>query len=511
MILPAGLILGAAIALFFSDRVWTDWQTDVGYSRLVAELGLDVSGGKSVPVAQVEAAVRVNHRKTWIPDGTKQQFEHKTIVNVSGAADNVFSGHATTVGRLFYGCTASMAGEVDDIQAFCTTHWLGRGHLRAGMGYRPLISDRRVVNHSWVGGFNDYAEADGEILRRLDWVVDRDEMIHTVGLTNSPASANPLLAAAFNVIRVGRTDACHSRCTAAVDDIYTGGRPCPDLVVPMHTTSTATPVVAGAAAILIQMGHDHPALSTDPVQISTTRRDGHVIYNAERSEVIRAVLFSAADRVTRNISDVDILGYRQAKEHRADNGMDIRYGAGQLDIHAACRILTAGEQNSREDGGKGVTGTAGFDYDPFFGGLNCNDTATYQLTPDEAHCRLTAALVWNIAIDGGSPIYFNGKATLYNLDMGLKNLTTGTTIAISDATDGNSEHFRLVLTPGHDYALTVRRGPYTPAFCHDYAIAWTLRAKTAGFKTPENKITPLTQLITPIRAENTSLYNAFPE
>ena len=145
----------------------------------------------------------------------------------------------------------------------------------------------------------------------------------------------------------------------------------PDLVAPMGATSYATPVVASAAALLVEVGHNGgTTLSTDPLVQSTTNRNGDTIYNAERSEVVKAALMAGASRTASQL----LLGYHAT----TTNGLDSTYGAGQLNIYNSYHIIAAGEQNSREDGGTGFIGRFGFDYDPNFGGLSSsNRTASY--------------------------------------------------------------------------------------------------------------------------------------
>ena len=462
------------LAVQVAGTTCASWKDDVGYTRLVTDLGGQTPDGRDVAVAQVEAAVEVDSTPTWFPDETNPEFDGKTLVDMSQAPLGIYSGHATSVARLFFGNDGSLAGGIEGIECFYTGHWLGSGYLRAGTGVQPLVSDRSVANHSWVGSFSDTPELNIEILRRLDWVVDRDEYIQVVGLTNSSASNRPLLGSAFNVIAVGCTDGSHSRRTAAVDAVYTDTRPGPDLVVPLNTTSAATPVVGGAVALLLQAGND-TGLSTDPEESSTAKRNGQRVYTSQRSEVIWAVLAAGADRFTRNTTGADIVDYRLDAANRTDNGLDLRYGAGQLNINESYRILTAGKQNSVEDGGTGEVGLAGFDYDPYFGGLDCNATATYCFTADDSHNLLTAALVWNMAINGGSVAAFDGTAVLYDLDMALIDETTGATVAVSASVSDNSEHLWTAMEPGNDYCLVVSPASEAPAFSWDYALAWNLR------------------------------------
>ena len=56
-------------------------------------------------------------------------------------------------------------------------------------------------------------------------------------------------------------------------------------------------MVASAAALLVEVGHNGGnTLSTDPAVTFTTNRNGDTIYNAERSEVVKAALMAGASR-----------------------------------------------------------------------------------------------------------------------------------------------------------------------------------------------------------------------
>jgi len=149
----------------------------------------------------------------------------------------------------------------------------------------------RIANHSWIGDATDDA-VDLDVAKRVDWVVENDEFIKAVGLKNNASTNSPLLSAAFNVIAVGVSDGVHGRSTVSQGTPYVSGRTRPELVAPFVNTSSATPVIAATAALLVDVGHATPLLSTDPVETSTSNRAGNIIYNAERSEVVKAVLMA---------------------------------------------------------------------------------------------------------------------------------------------------------------------------------------------------------------------------
>jgi hypothetical protein len=468
-----------------------DYKSDIGFSRLQSEIGGGLSSGTGVRVSQAEADTSSDPNiYSYLPDPTDTQFTGKTITDKTGAP-GAYSAHATGVGRRFYGSTLSIAPGISLIDAYLADHWLDYGYLQGGNSrQRPPASTSRIANHSWIGSTNTPSEA-SDLLRRVDWIVDRDEFIQVAGQINSASTNASLLAGAFNVIIVGKTDGNNGRGTPAVDTTYTAGRTRPHLVAPFSTSSEATPVVAAAAAVLIDLGHNNAALSTDPVSTSTTNRANMTIRNAERSEVVKAALMAGADRLTFNSSGADITDYRMDPGNRSDNGLDIRYGAGQVNIYASYHIIAAGEQNSDEDdgAGSGAIGSYGFDYDPAIGGASgSNTTASYRFTTGTAPSILTTALVWNLSINPGTGSGFTGTATPHDLDLYLYDVTNGTVqLSASTSSIENTENLRLELDPGRNYLLQVKPKAGQSAFSQDYALAWQMVPDTDGDGVPDSQ------------------------
>ena len=455
------------------------YQDDIGYTALQALLGAGTPSGAGVDVIHVEA---MNNVDAWQPDVTHAEFIGKTFTLVDPGIIHppTPSGHATGVGRTFYGDVTSIAPGIDNIEVFLADHWRKAGFLGFGAAAQPLSSSARVGNHSYVGDTEIVAD-DSNILRRLDWVIETDDAIHVVGMNNG-ATNKPLLGTAFNAIAVGRTDGNHAQGGFVLDATYGAGRTRPDLVAPRTTTSRATPVVAAAAALLVEPGHSAAlGLSNG----STVNREGDLIYNAERSETVKAALMAGANRVTNNQSTAaNITDYRAAPANQGANGLDSRFGAGQVNILNSYQIIAAGEQDSVEDDpGAGSIFWNGFDFDDSFGGLaSSNTTATYAFTADSDHDWLTAALVWNMDIDGGTPGVFDGTATLSDLDLALwsDNGTVSSAddflLGLSASTVDNSEHLWQALVTGHGYEIIVELGAGQGPIDWDYALAWQIGA-----------------------------------
>ncbi len=457
--------------------MYAAYNDDIGYTALASELGTELPDGSGIDVMHVEASITVNGSPAWMPDIFNAQFSGKNIIDETGATPGLYSGHATGMGISFYGNSGSIAPGVSVISMFLVDHWLDTGFLRLATGsgrLQPRASTSRVANHSWVGSTGTL---DSAVLRRVDWLVEEDEFIHVVGLRNGSSNL-ALLSGAYNTISAGRTDGVHASGSAAVDPVYVAGRTRPDLVTPVATTSKSTAKISSAATLLIAAGHADPALSADPSQTFTVNRAGGTVYNAERSEVIRAALMAGASRITSNTSGADITDYRAAAGDQTGNGLDRRFGAGQLNIDNSYHIIAAGEQNSVDDQGSsgGAIGAAGFDYDPFFGGLSSsNPEASYFFTATPGPMRFIASLVWNLDIAGGSANNFDSSATLHNLDLLLFDVTdpgNRVQVAASESSVENTENIWTTLVAGRDYALQVKAAAGQANFLWDYGLAW---------------------------------------
>ena len=477
ILIPAMLNLSTAYA---------GYKDDVEFKRLEEEV-ITLPDGEGIRVTQIEAG-----DNAWMPDPSLPQFSEKNIIDKSGINPGQYSTHATSVGGIFYGNTSSMTPGINSIDSFSAIDWLTSGFLNTmNNTQKPFTTSARVANHSWIGSFSGDTYT-RDALRRLDWVIDQDEYIQVAALSNGSAN-RPLFSSSFNAITVGRTDNGHGHGLSGVDTIYTSSRVSPNIVAPMSTTSSATPVVASGATLLVHLGHNNPTLSSDPELSYFINRNNKIIYNAERSEVIKAALMAGADRWTCNSGNANIIDYRSDETNMASNGLDSRYGAGQINIYQSYHIINAGEQNSYDDyeNGGGEIGLYGFDYDPCFGGENnCNSTGSYYFTTDSEHIRLSVNLSWNIMVDGGGTWNFNGTATLYDLDLILFDITdpdNHVMITSSESRTENSENIWILLEQNRDYLLEVVPGEEEGMFRWDYALAWRMSNSLGGdFKADED-------------------------
>ncbi len=464
----------------FSGIAHSAVRDDVGYSRLVTELGHALPSGEGVKVFQIEAAVG----ESWLPNLKGREFSGKTISGQNARSPGVFSGHATSVARRYYGKRSSFSPAVSDISAYNTETWFhDLYNLGSPFGAYPEPTDRQVANHSWVGsGFVDAtgnfsARITSDIFRLSDWFSATDEVVQVFGAANNdnyPAdNSKVLMASSFNGIAAGVSDHSHGYRVVPLDDIYQANRVAIHLVVPHAATSYAAADIASAATFLIDAAKQNASWS----ESWTRNRNGDVILNAERSEVVKAALLAGAQRRTQNSSRKgDILDYRQKSLHRTSNGMDWRYGAGQLNVYNSFQILASGESASIQDGGADNIGFHGFDHDESFGGAEgSNELAVYDLGIAQEQSAIVASLVWNLEVSGAlNPDQrFDTNATLHNLDLELVELGYGVVMKSSSTRD-NTENIWAMIEPGKHYQLRVTRPPSASPFVWDYAIAWRL-------------------------------------
>ncbi len=457
---------------------------NVGYTRLRTELGAAVPAGRGLRVTQVESPLETDHDGnpltakvgTYRPDVTARGLESQRIVVHGLPQYGAVSGHATAVARWLIGTRPQQGmARASVLEVRSVTDWLGQAGLRVFGADAPLASTSRVFNHSWAATLGG---SDARVLRRVDWLADRDEVMHVVGVRNAPDSVNqPLLAAAFNVIVVGRSDGQHSRGTPRVDDTYVAGRARPHIVVPLKTASAATPVVASAALVLAEAGNS-PGLSTSGAV--TLTRGGLELRDGSRPEVLRAVLMASADRRAKNRNYADIDDYGATAAVRTANGLDRRYGAGQLNVYKAWHLLSAGEQEAGDR-----VATTGYDYASGLPGGDAGRgaTASYLLETDEPG-TFSASLSWHLSFPGRAGNRFDASAVLDDFDLCLYRVHgDGERLAgASASSDDTTENLYLTLPPGQ-YRLEVRRdaaGDRAADTRRDYGLAWQFVAAGAN-------------------------------
>jgi len=416
---------------------------DIGFTSLQERLGLGMPTGAGVSVSQVEADAGGG---AYRPDTAL--FSGKTFTFPSGGTTSA-SWHANTVGQFLYG-TSSLAPDIQNITSYEVDDWLQTGSLRATQtNLLPNVETNDIQNHSWVGTTGDNT-LDQNILRRLDYAIQRDDFVAVIGLNNSSLTTVPsLLAGSYNGITVGLSSGEHSRGGSTIDGTLTR----PDIVVPTSATSWATATVSSAAAVLVE----------------TARDAGYT--NGDNSEVIKAVLLAGASR---NETD-----FTTTWSHTSTQPLDSVYGAGELNIDQSHEILSNAESNGSTTLTLPSTGwdlgTTGVTISYYY----------FTLTEDS---QMSGVLTWNRIITAtdtvpGGGVSYSFTSDLANLDLKLytaDGFLIGTELAESVSTDQNVELIYETLSSG-TYVWQVTSDTLNT----DYGFAWQAIA------VPEPSITVL--------------------
>ena len=102
------------------------------------------------------------------------------------------------MGAFFYGNSASIAGGVTGITSYEANDYINTV-LNFASGDDPVAQAFKVQNHSWIGSTANDA-ADTNILQRLDYTIDMQEMTTLVGLNNGVVALPNLLSNSYNAI-----------------------------------------------------------------------------------------------------------------------------------------------------------------------------------------------------------------------------------------------------------------------------------------------------------------------
>ena len=299
------------------------------------------------------------------------------------------------------------------------------------------------------------------------WSLGLDHIVHADGRTITVAAGNdgPALGTltglppgAYNVITVGATgdtggddsEDYSNVATYSSRGPTTDGRCKPDILAPgslVHMpalgggwadgsgTSFATPIVAGGAALLIDMGQ-HLGHSTDP-------------------KVVKSVLLNSADKLA---------GWT----HTPTQPLDYQQGAGQMNLRTAHRQYLFDP--------RGPEAVPGIGWD--LRQLSYNDRSLYTLDVDlSAGVVIAATLTWDrivTATDEPDP-----KDISYDFDH-LDDLNLylysaddlETPMASSVSTIDNVEHVYYSVAAAGRYVLGVEMAGAAPGDAETYALAW---------------------------------------
>ena len=325
---PGALICGLLGGALLVAAVPPSASAQAGLDELIERLGEEnVPTGENVVVGMVESPSSGN----YLPNASHPELQGVSILPMSGSSGS--SGHATTVARNFFGSAISLSPGIPSAHIWDTNHWLQAGGLRAGqgIGVPPLTppAGMRILNNSWIG---DAGNFNNEIIRRADFLAQRDNVFFSIGINNSNDQL-PLIGHMYNGLAVGVLSGSHASADT-IGGIDGAGRMKPEIVAPGNLTSWATPLVGGAAALLIETAETDPLLSGNQT-------------DAMRIDVLRAVILAGADHFDGWTNNPVTSGPQRGV---TDRPLDEVFGAGALNIDRSHRILTgdvvAGDQQA---------------------------------------------------------------------------------------------------------------------------------------------------------------------
>jgi Subtilase family len=427
---------------------------ETGLSALIQRVG----AGNQPTGAGVVAGMAEAPAPGYLPDPSDPQFIGKLIIPKSNG--NGISGHATVVGEHYFGLSTSIAPGIDTIDVWEASSWLGLGFLNGTGSTPPKLADFKIINHSWIGAGADPQKS----LRKLDYAIEDQQFLAVVGVNNGIGPLDyPLLAHGFNLIAVGRSDGQHHSGPTGLG-IDGPGRQKPELVAPAGATSFATPLVSGAAALMVETARTHPALAGDPM--------------AERADLLKAVLMAGAEHRAGWTNNAPTSGPLRGS---TNTPLDALWGADEIDVNLSHWILTG----DREPAAPTLplllhARHAGWDVTSIASG----DSRWLHFTVSAASPRVSVMAAWNrhVALNFGSYELpdldlelwrVDGVGQLHSLvgDAGLPYFSAGNVQSASPV--DNLEHLYLNdLAPG-DYALELRRMP--DGFDNwNVALAWSL-------------------------------------
>lgn len=433
--LPAAFLVVCAVT-----PVVADWRDDIGFTRLQTIAAGELPASPSQGITQVEA---LESGTNYAPDIASLLFAGKTFTLNSGASGT--SSHANKVATNFYATTSQLPGAAP-VDLYNADNWLYAGFLKLGSLDLPATEARAVQNHSWIDTGLDDADAT-EANQRLDHAIQNQGFITVVGQNNYAVNPLPqLLGQGYHSISVGRSDGEHSAGFTTLDGT---GRIKPDIVAPSafpnDKTSWTTPMVAGAAGLL------HAKVSAAPYSLT----------GASRARVVKALLLASARKD--NVP---------SWSNTSTRPLDLRYGAGNLNVHHAYLALRAGKAAASNSISRGIRGWAA---EPVAG--NSSKTWFFTIPPGAPATPFCTALTWHRVVTtstsgSGRNQTRNWNAELANLNLRLyqaNGFNLGSEIAASLSEVDNVELIHQPALPPGNYAIVVEN---TSATATDIALAW---------------------------------------
>ena len=423
---------------------------DIGLSQL-RDANPELTEGVGVKAHLVEAFIGDGYAPNEFDSSVSDNSLNIIGFPTSGTRSEIYSGHALTSARHFFGsngvardlgtsglsidCYAA-SGKEEPNDNTPNEDWVNS--LVFNGGQDPVLSEfdrSTVTSHSYIFITDDAGQLPS-LMQRLDHIINESDMTTVVGTSNG-GRLPPGWAPAYNVIAVGLSSGAHGN---GLTTTYGSGRVGIDVVAPEPFTSSGTPVVAGAVAILQDAA------------------DGS---DASTSEVIRATIMAGATK-----GDDDIAG---SWTRTNTQPLDSVFGAGELNVLNSYNIQQGGEFDGGEITPVVLSGFKGWDYESNLE-LNGQRLYEFEVTAGTQLEDLSVVLAWNqnIVDTGLTQFLFSPQEELANLSLELLD-DTGEVVDFSFSAVDNVEHVFQEILPEGTYQLRVSNDD---GFESDYGLAW---------------------------------------
>lgn len=395
--------------------------------------------GAGVAVGQAEAQESENG---WEVNPAFNPLAAFSWTSSQGTATNfpnsvgVESGHANAVATQFYGASGGVAPGISRMDSYDADYF-----------FDTIITSKQairaeVVNQSWI--INTLPSTTVDPL--YDSYAAMYNVIFVSGMNNIPDTPYAP-GTAYNGIGVGFIYTNGQSSVGPTID----GRAKPDIVAPHFCCSSfSTPLVAGAAALLLQAGAANDG-GTGTASIATN------------SATVKALLLNGAVKTTNWTNGVT-------------RPLDARYGAGVLNIYNSDLQLRGGRRvaiatndvslnapHPPTSEASNVASLRGWDFSSIQSGLLNDRGAHYyfDLPTDCAAYSVTATLVWK-----------KGSGALKNLDLFLYGTRSNTLVTQSVSSIDNVEHIFIPSLPAGRYDLQVLKPGGAESGSENYALAF---------------------------------------
>jgi len=351
------------------------------------------------------------------------------------------NGHANATAKVIYSKNGLAPG-VHEVNAMTSSDFIGPLVLKLGAPRQPDALGCHIFTHSWISSGGTFVR---RLLRRADYLIDRDGVIMVAGVNNGSATRVPAaMASTHNGLAVGNRNGNSSKGPTQVDGV---GRSKPDLVAPKNLTSFSTPVVAAIAARLLEAAWNHESADV-----------------ASRPETIKAALMAGAEKPP---------GW---KPH-PDRPLDPHLGAGSVRFDLSYQVLT---------GPMTTPGRIQQSHSWSYQTLKPTQTHTYTFDTPQPTGELSVVLTWHRRVNGQitadlitNEKQWNHHTRLANLDLQLIRIDAqgeSEQVKISKSTVDNVEHIYLPQLEAGRYELRVMRQDQTDE-PWTYALAWRIEPR----------------------------------